>query len=60
MGKMIEFYIPTRFIAARARWVPPALRGKVLDFHCALVSAPEDQPMAMALDYTRAAVAPPR
>jgi hypothetical protein len=60
MGKIIEYYVPNRFIAPRARWVPPAERGKVLDFHCALVSETEAQLSPMALDYTRVAVAPPR
>lgn len=31
MAKIIEFYIPARF-KKKTRWVPEALRGKVLEF----------------------------
>lgn len=60
MGELIEYYVPNKFVAPRAKWVPPAERGKVIDFHCALVSQPDAPPAPMALEYTRVAVAPPR
>jgi hypothetical protein len=31
MAKVIEYYIPERF-RKTVRWVPPAQRGKVIDF----------------------------
>jgi hypothetical protein len=31
MAKVIEFYIPDRF-RKKVRWVPPAQRGKVIEF----------------------------
>jgi hypothetical protein len=31
MAQVIEFYIPARF-QRRVKWVPPAQRGKILQF----------------------------
>jgi hypothetical protein len=31
MASVIEFYIPSRF-HKRVKWIPPAQRGKVLEF----------------------------
>jgi hypothetical protein len=31
MAPVIEFYIPSRF-HKRERWIPPAQRGKVIEF----------------------------
>ena len=31
VAKVIEFYIPTRFLK-RAKWIPPQERGKVIEF----------------------------
>ena len=31
MAKVIEYYIPEKF-RQTAKWIPPALRGKVLPF----------------------------
>jgi hypothetical protein len=31
MAKVIEFYIPARF-HKKVKWVPPELRGKVIEF----------------------------
>ncbi len=31
MAQVIEFYIPDRF-RKKAKWVPPEVRGKVLEF----------------------------
>ena len=31
MAKVIEFYVPSIF-RKRARWIPPELRGKVIEF----------------------------
>jgi len=32
MAQVIEFYIPAQFQNKRAKWIPPAQRGKVLEF----------------------------
>jgi len=32
MAKIIEFYIPTKH-KSQEHWVPPRLRGRVIDFH---------------------------
>jgi hypothetical protein len=31
MAQVIEFYVPDRF-RKKVRWVPPAQRGKVIEF----------------------------
>jgi hypothetical protein len=31
MARIIEFYIPARFLKA-TKWIPPTERGKVLEF----------------------------
>jgi len=35
MAKIIQFYIPTRY-QKKVKWVPPADRGKVLEFRAPL------------------------
>lgn len=31
-GQVIQYYIPTKFIPARPKWLPAELRGKVIQF----------------------------
>lgn len=35
MAKVIEFHVPDRF-RKKVKWVPPTLRGKVLEFPVAV------------------------
>jgi hypothetical protein len=31
-GKIIEYYVPHQFNGLAARWIPPAERGKLIEF----------------------------
>jgi hypothetical protein len=33
MGELIVFYVPANFEAPAAKWMPPSVRGKIIDFH---------------------------
>ena len=36
--QVIPYYIPAKFIAARPKWIPAELRGKVLRFQTRTIS----------------------
>jgi hypothetical protein len=46
MAELIDYYIPANFSSLQTKWVFPAERGKVLEFHGAARNDPEQQQAA--------------